>query len=403
MRKVPLSQVSQINPRFVNDGNLSRATKVSFVPMASVSEKSKSIVGEEERTLGEVIKGFTYFENGDVLLAKITPCFENGKIALAKIKNEIGCGSTEFHVIRANEDKLDSKYLFHFLRQDSILFVGEKRMTGSAGQKRVPKNFIENLQIPLPPLPEQKRIAEVLDKADALREKRRLALQKLDTLLQSVFLEMFGDPMKNPKGWKIVSLVETALKFSDGPFGSNLKSSHYTEQGVRVIRLQNIGIGKLLDDDKAFISKAHYASLPKHHCKSGDVLIGTMGDPNLRACILPDSITEALNKADCILLRPNPKIAKAEYICWLLNNDSVIQSADKLSLGQTRLRISMGRLKGLQVPLPPIELQNKFSEVVKKVEGLNNEQMKSAEELDNLFQSLQQTAFKGELFGEPVV
>src|SRR5215475_12026903 len=86
-------------------------------------------------------------------------------------------------------------------------------------------------------------------------------------------------------------------------FGSNLKTSHYRERGVRVIRLQNIGVGKFLDEDKAYISEEHFAALPRHHCFSGDVLIGTLGDPNLRACLQPKRIKRALNKADCILLR----------------------------------------------------------------------------------------------------
>lgn len=289
---------------------------------------------------------------------------------------------------------VDAKFLWYQLNDET------RWIRSGTAQPFIKPSNIKNHLISLPPLPEQKRIAEVLDKADALRKKRRLALQKLDTLLQSVFLEMFGDPVKNPKGFQIVSLRNTALKFSDGPFGSNLKTSHYTESGVRVIRLQNVGIGELVGNDKSFISQDYYNSLPKHHCKSGDVIIGTMGNPNLRACILPDSVEQALNKADCILLRPNLKIASAEYLCWLLNSDSIIQSANKLSLGQTRLRISMGRLRELQVPLPPIELQNKFSKAVKTIEVLKNKAIESSQKTENLFQSLQKRAFKGELFND---
>ncbi len=194
---VTLSQITKINPRFVNTENLTTDSKVSFVPMAYVSEKSKTIVKEEERKLGDVIKGFTYFENDDVLIAKITPCFENGKIALAKIKNDIGFGSTEFHVIRAIKSEINSKCLFYFLQRDKILFEGESRMTGSAGQKRVPKKFLENLKIPLPPMKEQNQIAEFLDKADALREKHRATLIKLENLFQSLQQRVFKGELFN--------------------------------------------------------------------------------------------------------------------------------------------------------------------------------------------------------------
>src|SRR5690606_13505767 len=116
------------------------------------------------------------------------------------------------------------------------------------------------------PLPEQKRIAAILDKADAIRRKRQQAIQLADDFLRAVFLNMFGDPVTNPKGWPRAALPDVAEKFTDGPFGSNLKSSHYVEEGVRVIRLQNIGVGSLLDDDLAFISEEHYQSLPRNHC-----------------------------------------------------------------------------------------------------------------------------------------
>ncbi|MGQ0502973.1 MAG: restriction endonuclease subunit S [Panacagrimonas sp.] len=356
-----LADVAEIGPGFDRALMRNPDELVSFVPMANVSEVSGSITSEDSRALSEVLKGFTPFQDRDLLVAKITPCFENGKIAHARIKTRFGFGSTEFHVVRPRADKLDDRYLFHFLRQPKIRESGERRMTGSGGQRRVPKAFLAELIIPLPPLPEQRRIAAILDKADALRAKRRQAIAKLDQLLQSVFLDMFGDPVTNPKGWPIRAIADLAAVLRDGPFGSNLKSEHYKPSGIRVIRLQNIGIWEFLADDAAYISEEHYASLPRNHCKAGDVLIGTLGDPNLRACILPPTIDRALNKADCLLFRPERTRATAEYICGLLNSPSLIGSAGGLALGQTRLRISMGRLKELSVPMPPPPEQQRFT------------------------------------------
>jgi type I restriction enzyme, S subunit len=193
----------------------------------------------------------------------------------------------------------------------------------------------------------------VLDQAEALRAKRRAALAQLDSLTQSLFLDLFGDPSTNPKGWPCKPVGELASKFSDGPFGSNLKSEHYTETGVRVVRLQNIGVGVLLDDDAAYISERHFGELRKHECLPGDVLIGTLGDPNLRACIQPAWLRVALNKADCVQLRPDERVANATYICALLNQPATERMAQDLMYGQTRVRISMGRLLGLEVPVPP--------------------------------------------------
>jgi type I restriction enzyme S subunit len=121
-------------------------------------------------------------------------------------------------------------------------------------------------------------------------------LQDLTASLElNLFLDLFGSPATNPKGWDQAQIGDLAEIFSDGPFGSNLKSSHYTESGVRVIRLQNIGVREFVDNDKAFVSNSHYEELSKHTCLPGDVLIGTLGDPNLRACIQPHHIPIAIN------------------------------------------------------------------------------------------------------------
>lgn len=178
---------------------------------------------------------------------------------------------------------------------------------------------------------------------------------------------------------------------------SLLKSSHYTALGVRVIRLQNIGVGEFLNDDEAYISKEHFSTLKKHECRPGDVLVGTLGDPNLRACIQPAWLPTALNKADGVLIRPDEQIANAAYICALLNQPSAEQMAQELIMGQTRLRISMGRLRTLKVPVPPLPQQQEFARRIAAVEKLKSAHRASLTELDALFASLQHRAFRGEL------
>jgi type I restriction enzyme, S subunit len=184
--------------------------EVAFVPMASVSELGTMRVAEHIRA-ADVKSGYSYMRSGDVLVAKITPCFENNKIAIAALDRQHGFGSTEFHVISTNGAKLDNRYLLHFLRQDSIRKIGEKRMTGSAGQQRVPRTFLEELPIPLPPLDEQRRIATMLDQADDLRRKRRDALALLQVANRVIFFEMFGDPIVNNLGWPVARLGDLGV------------------------------------------------------------------------------------------------------------------------------------------------------------------------------------------------
>ena len=147
-----------------------------------MSAEEAKVTLAPDRPYAEVRKGYTYFETGNVLVAKITPCFENGKIVEAVLPRELGFGSTEFHVVRPKPRMLEGRYLHHFLRQERIRVGGQRRMTGSGGQRRVPEDFFAQLANPVPPLLEQRRIAAVLDQADALRAKRREALAQLDSL-----------------------------------------------------------------------------------------------------------------------------------------------------------------------------------------------------------------------------
>jgi type I restriction enzyme S subunit len=187
---VALAEIATINPQASR--TLTSEMKLALLPMAAVSAEQAEVKPTGNILAKDVKTGLTYFEDGDIVFAKITPCFENGKIALVNTGGLSGFGSTEFHIIRARE-QVDRRYLVHFVRQHSIRLAGEKRMTGSAGQKRVPRTFLEQLRVPLPPLEEQKRIAAILDQADALRRLRQKALDRLNTLSQAIFYEMFGD------------------------------------------------------------------------------------------------------------------------------------------------------------------------------------------------------------------
>ncbi|MGH9425166.1 MAG: restriction endonuclease subunit S, partial [Terriglobia bacterium] len=303
-------------------------------------------------------------------------------------------GST-LAILKPIESKaLSPVFLSRFLQGN---FDYLKKTATGATIPHVSKDALTALQIPIPPLAEQERIVKLLDEADELRKLRAQADRRTADLIPSLFHEMFGDPATNPKAWPVCPLGEFAEKMSDGPFGSNLKSLHYVEDGVRVVRLQNIGVGQFLDYDKAYISQAHFAKLSKHRCLPGDVLIGTLGDPNIRACVLPESISEALNKADCIQLRPDRTSAAAEYICWLLNLPETLKMASGMIHGQTRSRISMGRVRSLVVPLPPISLQRKFAARVSEIQAMEAEQVASRRRLGDLFCSLLHRAFQGEL------
>ena len=196
-----LGEVCLINPKSCT---LRDDTEVSFIPMTKVGEHGE-FDASEIKNYSEVKKGFTNFQNGDILFAKITPCMENGKGAIAhNMKNGIGFGSTEFHVLRPDTDKITSEWLYYLTTWKAFRKEAERNMTGSAGQKRVPKTFLENYVVNLPDIDTQKSENKILRKVDDLIFLRKQQLSKLDELVKARFVEMFGDPVSNPMGWKRV-------------------------------------------------------------------------------------------------------------------------------------------------------------------------------------------------------
>lgn len=161
--KVSLSDVCIINPPKTNVKDFSDDCEVSFFPMPSLSEKFGEITEPQIRLLGEVKTGYTSFLEGDVVFAKITPCMENGKSAvIGKLLNDIGFGTTEFFVLRCGE-KINNRFLWYILRDRSFRDEAKAEMTGAVGQQRVPKKFLEDYQLALPPILEQKVIIYILD------------------------------------------------------------------------------------------------------------------------------------------------------------------------------------------------------------------------------------------------
>jgi len=208
---------------------------------------------------------------------------------------------------------------------------------------------------------------------------------------------MFGNAGSNDRQWPLDTLGGLASRFSDGPFGSNLKSADYAKSGVRVIRLQNIGIGEFNASDAAYVTDEHFATIAKHECRPGDVLIATLGDPNIRACVLPRTIDRAINMADCVQMRVDLRRATREYVVGLLNQPALLRRASSLSTGQTRTRISMGRLRDMPVPVPPLETQVAFSRSTQLLDSARARLRGHLVELDALFASLQHRAYIGAL------
>jgi len=170
-----------------------------------------------------------------------------------------------------------------------------------------------------------------------------------------------------PNGWAAIRIEDLAADeagaLTDGPFGSNLKTSHYTVRGPRVIRLQNIGEG-VFCGDRAHIEPTHFEKLRKHEARAGDVVVAMLGEPLPRACVVPSHVGPAIVKADCVRLRVEPRLALAKYVAAGLNSDPLKRQAASLVHGVGRPRLGLGRFRELEFPLAPLAEQERIVEAI---------------------------------------
>lgn len=290
--------------------------------------------------------------------------FGTGGNASVHYCNEPFSTSTDCIVVYGNET-VSLKMVYYYLSgQMDLLKNGFK----GAGLQHISKDYILNIPIDLPNRAAQDEIVKTFDKIEQIIGILNAKLALLDKIVKSRFVEMFGDPAGNPKGWTTLSFKQAGVRLSDGPFGSNLKSEHYTTEGVRVIRLGNIGVGCFIDKDKSFVSIEHYERLKKYTCKAGEIVIGTLGEPNLRACIIPENVGYAINKADCVHYIPKAEILDSRFVCQYINCPETLHLAAGMIHGQTRSRISSGQIAEMPIFIPPIELQNQFAALVHKID-----------------------------------
>ncbi len=381
---VTLSEVCILNPKH-NLGEFPDNLEVSFVAMADVSEITRDIENANERNLSDVRKGFTHFKNDDVIVAKITPCYENGKMAVVSIPHDLGFGSTEFHVLRADSSKLLPKYLFYFLSSPLVRIQGEKNMTGSAGQKRVPIKFFSKLQIPLPSIEDQNQIIKKLEKADKLRLKRKRSIALLDDYLKATFLEMFGDPISNPMNWKtkfLGDICEMRRGASPRPIKKFIGGS-----------VPWIKIGDATKGDDIYISSTKEQIIESGAIKSVQV---DEGDLIFANCGVSLGFARIMKLHGCIhdgwlVFRDIFDGVDKIFLLFLIN--SCTNYLRNIAPDGTQPNLNTGIMKQFSIIIPPIEKQGKFKEIVDVHQQTKRYMLNQSEELEHNFNVLMQDAF----------
>lgn len=344
----------------------------------------------------EVSSSYNHFllEPNDIVMASSGITW--GKTAIVKKEHLPLCLNTSTIRFKSlDENILNRDYLFYFLNSRQFRDQIERLITGSAQPNFGPSHLMQ-VKLYLPPLPDQKRIAAILDKADAVRRKRQETIQLLDEFLRSVFLEMFGDPVRNEKCFPIVRIDDISSHVSSGstPLGGK---STYLSTGVLFIRSQNVHMNKLSYDDIAYISEDVHKSMQRSWVKNGDVLLNITGASIGRvAYYTGDDDTANVNQHVCIIRPIRDKIFP-EYLSFFISQPTYQDLILSKNSGATRQAFTFEQIKKFNIFLPPISLQREFANIVEKTNQHKHLLEKSLAGMEESFNCIIQKAFRGEL------
>jgi type I restriction enzyme, S subunit len=289
------------------------------------------------------------------------------------------------------------KFIYYYLSGNiSILENGFK----GAGLKHISKGYINNIDIPEIPIKDQKRIVKILDQADALRQKRKQAIALLDEYVKSVFLEMFGDPVSNPKGWPKYLFGNLISEISSGTSYSGEKSEKLGNNELGVLKISSVTSGIFNPSEFKAVKKDNIKS-SLITVKKGDFLFSRANTRELvAACCIVDKNYEHLFLPDKLWrITFDNKACLPDFINYLLKVPKFRENLTKQATGTSgsMLNISMGKFKKTDLYLPPLYLQELFSSNLRIINSLNQKMLQQSQELENQFQALMQKAFKGEL------
>jgi len=366
--------------------------------MSDISESGQWTT-KQTRPLRSVSFGFTAFEDGDVLVAKITPCLENGKGAHAVgLQNGIGFGSTEFHVLRAKSG-VNPRFLFQLTQWRDFRRAAESQMVGSAGQKRVQRQFFDEFRIAAFRSEEQHRIAHILDTLDTAIHETEAIIAKLKAVKQGLLHDLLTRGIDangelrppqaeaphlykdSPLGWiprewetrrlaELLADVDPAMR--SGPFGSALLKQELVSTGIPLLGIDNVHTERFIDEYNRFVTPRKFSELARYAVRPADLMITIMGTVG-RCCLVPDNIGQALSSKhtwtitlDQKLYSPYLAMLQINYSPWVLNNFASDQQ------GGTMVAIRSETLRSTFLPVPSRQdqrlMEDRLREISNKID-----------------------------------
>jgi type I restriction enzyme S subunit len=364
-----------------------------YIDLSAIDQDSKRIIGAREISCGEApSRARQLVEKDDVLVATVRPNL-NG-VAIVPPELHEATASTGFCVIRPDQEKLAPSYLFHWVKTEKFVSAMVKQATG-ASYPAVSDKIVLGSSIPLPSLPEQRRIAAILDKADALRTKRQEALAQLDKLAHSIFMEMFGDPVTNSKGWSRVCLGEI---IKVGPQNGLYKPSSDYGSGIPILRIDGFYDGVVTGIASLKRLRVSEKDLATYGLSEDDIVINRVNSPEYlgKSALIPRLEEPIVYESNMMRMSLETEKAAPRYVIEFLQSNfikSQIRTASKDAVNQSS--INQQDVKGFLINLPPLPLQAEFAKRLVAIDKVRLQQRLAINSFDDLFSTLQHRAFLG--------
>ncbi len=407
--------IGDITVRKVAQSGPSKGQEFLYVDIASVDNERKRITAPRAVPTGEApSRARQVVRSGDVLVSMTRPNLNS--VALVGPELDGSIASTGFDVLRSIESL--PGWLFLVVRGEAFVEAMTNSVQGALYPAIRPRD-VRGFEFPLPPLPEQRRIVEkveaLLARVNAARARLARAPALLKAFRQAVLSAACSGRLTGswrgaeiedgeiPESWNRIPLEDLLSErgLFDGPFGSSLKSDDYTNSGVRVIRLENIGHLKFVGEKECFVSQEKYSTLTKHTVGEGDIIFGSFVEDDVRVCMLPRFTTKAIAKADCFCIRPKANFVSKRYLTLQLAGRESYDSLVSEIHGATRPRVNTKQLRSLEINVAPLLEQR---EIVRRVEALfaladaiEAKVAAAQKRADALTQAILAKAFRGEL------
>lgn len=306
----------------------------------------------------------------------------------AVVPHKLGKAIFDSHLfrMRVDTDRVFPGYLCYAINSSAV-DLQLQRMARGAIMQGLNTTILRECDIPLPDLPEQTRIARLLEQADRLRRTYRFALELSDTFLPAAFLELFGDPIKNDKGWHVAALGEYIDFLTSGSRGW---ASYYAEQGDVFIRIQNVGRGRMLLDGLAYVMAPRNAEATRTLVKPGDVLLSITADLG-RSAAIPDGFPAAYVNQHLAIIRQTK--LNPVFLATLLSCDAAKARWGKIDRAAVKSGLNFDDIRGFHIIAPPMASQQHFAQLAARHERLKAVQREALRQADHMFQSLLHRAF----------